>query len=222
MLSGGLRRSRRVILAVVMSAWAVLATAVLERAWLPEAVAGALAGQLGERMGLLEDIFGGVEPDPARLSKVARNLVESMADVVEGWGAAGVIKRAPDLRELGIGPHGNRHLDAMGRYQMCNAVLMLQLQNPAYQQDTNARVSAVFGLSAVTMAVLYLREPFMAGGGDPADIEAYLAGPTFEPLVQAMQSDDGTPERAEAACEPVVIELLREPISQLGPPPESP
>jgi hypothetical protein len=184
-----------------------------ELAWLPPQVAEGAALQLAERMRLL----GEAEPDEARLLEAARRVVGSMVEVLHAWGVDGVLERAPDPPGLEIAAAGDALLDAMARYQICNLLLALQLEDPAYREDMNARITSVFGLSAVTLAVVRLREPFHAGGGDDAAIEAHLAGPALEPLFAAIQQEPQTRARAEEGCEPVVFALLEEPLSQLGP-----
>ena len=73
-----------------------------------------------------------------------------MVDVVDGWGVDGVLERAPELPGLEIAAAEDPFLDAMARYQVCNLLLALQLEDPAYREDMNIRITSVFGLSAVT------------------------------------------------------------------------
>lgn len=185
-----------------------------QEAWLPPPVAEGMTRQLAERMRTL----GEGEPDEERLMAGAREVVGSIAQVLETWGLDGVHERAPSFPTFTIPPAGNRHLDAMARYHVCIMVLYLQFEDPALQSDVNARVTSVFGLTALTMAIVRLREPFVAGGGDDTAIEAYLAGPALEPILAALQTDPEARSAAETSCRPVVVSLLEEPLSRLGPP----
>lgn len=185
-----------------------------QEAWLPPPVAEGLAAQLAERMRTL----GEGEPDEERLTAGAQGVVGSLAEQLEAWGLDGVHERAPSLPGFTVPPAGNRHLEAMARYHVCIMVLYLQLEDPAFADDANARVTSVFGLTALTMAVVRLREPFVADGGDDTAIEAYLAGPALEPILAALQTDPAARSAAEESCRPVVVQLLEEPLSQLGAP----
>ena len=186
------------------------------RSWLPPQVARAAVEQLTERMGLLDGLFGGGEPDLERLRAGSRMLIGSMAESVEGWGADGVVERAPELAGLGLGVAPNPYLDAMARYHVCNLVLMLQLDNPAYQDDANRRITSTLGLSAVAIVAIYLRQPFIESGGDNAAIEAHLTGPSFAQVFQAVQAGGKALEQAETECQPVVVALLEQPLALLA------
>ena len=70
----------------------------------------------------------------------------------------------------------SRSLDAMAHYQICNLVLMVQLQDPHFAEDEDAKMTSVTGLTAFTLAVLYLRHPFLEAGGSDREIEAFLTG----------------------------------------------
>jgi len=47
--------------------------------------------------------------------------------------------------------------------------------------------------------------------GDPG-----VAGPALEPALAALQSDPAARAVAEAACQPVILALLEEPLERLG------
>jgi hypothetical protein len=91
----------------------------------------------------------------------------------------------------------DRHLDAMARYQLCNLVLFRQFESVG-----------AFGLTAVTLAVVYLMQPFVAGGGSPDRVEAFLTGATMEKVNSAIQEKPELLTHVERQCEPVVGELL--------------
>lgn len=183
------------------------------RSWLPPQVEQAAAEQLAERMVLLGGLIGSGEPDLERIQAASRTLIGSMAELIEGWGVDRVVKRAPELAGLGLGVASNPYLDALARYHVCNMVLMLQLDNPAYQDDTDRRIASTFGLSAVTIVSIYLRQPFIESGGNNAAIEAHLTGPSFTQVFQAVQAGGQALEQAETECQPVVVALLEKPLA---------
>lgn len=184
-----------------------------QASWLPPELADAVVQQLAERIALVPEMFDGREPSAEQRLAVARRMIGEMAGVITGWGVEETLARAPEITAVKIGPAGNPYLDAMARYQVCNMLLYLQLRDPAYNEDVNIRVTSVFGLSAVTLAVLSLREPLVAGGGDPATIEAHLSGPMLEPALQALQTDAARRARVEAECRPTIIALLEKPLT---------
>lgn len=183
--------------------------------WLPPEIAEGAAQQLAERMRLLPELLGGEHPDDERVLVGARQMIGAIAEVLGSWGSDGVLERAPELAALDVPSTGDRYLDAMARYQVCNFLLYLQLEDPAYNSDLDTRIASVFGLSSVTLTVLSLREPFLAAGGTPAAVEAHLSGPTLEPALQSLRSDADARAAAEADCQPVVAALLEEPLSRL-------
>ncbi|MGD8816478.1 MAG: hypothetical protein PVJ51_04780 [Acidobacteriota bacterium] len=191
-------------------------SAAQDATWLPPEIAEGAAQQLADRMRLLPELLGGESPDDERVLVGTRQMIGAIADVLESWGSGGVLERAPELAALNVPSTGDQYLDAMAHYQVCNLLLYLQLEDPAYNEDLDTRITSVFGLSAITLAVLSLREPFLAAGGTPAAVEAHLSGPTLEPALQSLQSDADARAAAEADCQPVVVALLEEPLSGLG------
>lgn len=189
------------------------AAAAQQASWLPPRVAEGAAQQLAERMRLLS----AGESDGERVLAGARELVDAIAGVITEWGVDGVLARAPEQTAFEIPSAGDRYLDAMARYQVCNLLLFVQLQDPAFQDDANAKVTSVFGLSAVTLALLSLREPFLADGGDETAIEAHLTGPALEPALAAVQGDPEARASVEERCGKVVVELIEEPLARLRP-----
>jgi hypothetical protein len=179
--------------------------------WLPPRVADGMATQLAGRM---RELVPG-EPDDARLLAGARQVVAAMAKELDRWGVEGVVERAPSFAGVPLPAADNRYLDAMARYQLCNAVLFVQSEDPAFRDDRNTRTTSVFGLSAVTMAIVRLREPFVAADGDPGAIEAHLTSPAFESVVAALQTEPKIRSAVEAGCQPVTVALLENPLSGL-------
>lgn len=183
-----------------------------ESSWLPPPVEEGTVQQLAERMKLL----GEGPSNEERILAAARTTVAAIREILEGWGETGVLERTPELPDLELPASGDRYLDAMTHYQICNTILMLQLNDPAFQDDQNARITSVFGLTAVTMAMVYLRHPFVSQGGDHAEIEAHLTSLGLERAFQGIQTNAELREHAESGCLPVLIELLEKPLQSLG------
>jgi len=181
-------------------------------AWLPGAVAEGAAEQLAGR--LAEAGFG-VER-PAARTEAAQAVVAGLRDTLEAWGADGTLARAPEFPELPVPRVEDRRLDAMARWHVCNLVLFLQLADPAFAEDVNARLTGALGLTGVTLAVLRLRQPFLAAGGDAGAIEKLLAGTGMEPVLDRLQSDPDSRGHAEMQCQAPVVELLERPLANLA------
>jgi hypothetical protein len=171
-------------------------------AWLPQAVQQGMAEQLADR---LTTIGPGRPKDPAGLLGGSRKQVLEIAGRLDSWGKA-VVERAPRFPKLTLPPTRDRHLDAMGRYQLCNLVLLRQFETTSHTVETR-RVGAV-GLTAVTMAIVYLREPFVAGGGPPEGIEAFLTSPAMGRLTSQLQTQPDLMSHVEEQCGTVVAALF--------------
>lgn len=188
-----------------------VAVAAAESSWLPPRVEQGMVQQLAKRITLLDD----GTPKKEKILLAARKTVSTMKEIVDSWGVSGVLERAPELSALNLPTTDDRYLDAMIRYQICNALLVTQLQHPAFQGNQSARITSVFGLTGITMVVVRLREPFVGEGGDQAEIEARLTSPGLEPTYQAIQADAELRRHAESACQPVLNELLEKPLTSL-------
>jgi len=199
-------------LAIVLLLALPLAAAAAESSWLPPAVAEGAAQQLAERLSELAPPGAG---DTERLAR-ARDLISEMRSEIDGWGEAGVLAQAPAFPDLSLPRSGEPHLDAMGRYQVCNLILFRQLLDPALADDSDARSSAALGLTAMTLATVYLRQPFVAQGGDPAAIEAYLTGDAMSAVFDHLQADPALLAKAQQSCGPLIVELLAGPLERLG------
>jgi len=171
--------------------------------WLPPAVEDGAARQLAARMG--EIGFGGL--DEAQALDGARQTVDAMATQIETMGEEGVLENAPTFPGLELPRAGQRHLDAMAGYQMCNVVLFLQ-HAERDQRDENSRVTAVVGLTSIMLAVVSLRHPFLAEGHEQAEIEAFLTGPAMNPPFERIQQDPTVREAVEDQCTPALLALL--------------
>lgn len=196
-----MRRSAvRIITLVALS---VGAAAPAAAQWLPPYVAEGMAQQLAGRFGSLGEVT-----DPEGLVESARDLVTAMRGTIEAWGVEGTLDRAPRFERFTVPSSGNRYLDAMGGYSVCSLLLLRQLESPAFAENKNARFTSVLGLSSLTLAMIRLREPFVAAGGTDPEMEAYLAGADLEPVFAAIQEDEELLADAEAHCTPVVVASL--------------
>jgi len=182
---------------------AVLAALPAGAEWLPPQVAEGAAQQLAGRLAT----FGEVS-DRERLVEGARGVLGAMVGTIEAWGVDGTVERAPEFERFSLPSSGDRYLDAMGAYSVCSLLLLRQFQSPEFADDQNARFTSTLGLSSLTLAIVRLREPFVAGGGTQPQIEAYLTGADLEPIFQTIQNDATWLADAEARCSPVVLESL--------------
>ncbi len=197
---------------LILAAAFPAAAAESEEDWLPARVEQGAVEQLAARLAQAE-----LGPDDAAgRRRGAQAVVDGLRTTLEGWGTAGVLERAPTFPGLGVPAADERHLDAMVRYQICTVVLVLQLRDPEMAADLNLRLTGVLGLTAMTLAEVYLRRPFVAAGGDPDAIEATLTDPGLQPVLDRLQSDAEARRVTEARCQPVVVDLLTEPIERLG------
>lgn len=191
------RTARALALVLVVGGAASLAA---QAAWLPDEAERAMAGQLADRLTSISK-----PRDPAGLAEATRKIVQAVRGQLESWTAQGALDKAPAFPMLKMPSANNRHLDAMARYQLCNLVLFRQFESAADAQDR--RVGA-FGLTAVTMAVVYLMPPFVAAGGNPDRVEAFLTGAPMERVNTDIQQKPDLLAHVERQCEPIVGELL--------------
>ncbi len=153
--------------AMICLSAAAVAVAVAQPSWLPPELEEGAAQQLSARVSEI----GAGRTDETRLT-AARQLVGRVRERLESWGAEGTLERAPSFPELDVPDSGRRWLDGMARYQVCNAILMVQLQDPGFAEDEDAKMTSVVGLTAFTLASLYLRHSFLDAGGNDGEIEA--------------------------------------------------
>ena len=180
--------------------------------WLPAAVEESAAEQLAGRFGVLRR--GAAKEKENREEAVL--FTRALRDVVEGWGVDGVLERAPDFPGLTLPPLRDRYLDAMQRYTVCNLLLFRQTEHADFAEDFNARFTGTVGLSGLTFAMVRLREPFVAAGGSNEQIERAMTRAELEPVFDRLQSDEAARNAAEAACQPVVVELLEQPLREFS------
>ena len=179
---------------------AVSVAATAQENWLPPPVEDGAIDQLAGRLAAISR-----PRDPRGLTEGARKLVLAVRGQLDAWTLAGTLKRAPAFPRLELPAAPERYLDAMGRYQICNVVLLRQFESGA--DDDSRRVGAL-GLTAITLAMLHLRQPYMANGGSNEGLEAFLTSAPMAGLLEKMQGTPALLSHVETECEPVVQDLL--------------
>ncbi len=179
------------------------AQAIAADDWLPSNVENALVQQLAER--LSEAGFEG-DSEPQRVQGATR-AIGDMRNYLEQIGETGILEKAPKFDLVSLPVARQKYLDAMASFNMCNLVLLLQHMERA-DRDQNSRITAAVGLSAVTLAIIYLRQPFAAGGGKPQDIEAFLTSDEMEPASRLIQTQEAVRQHVEERCSPFIVQFL--------------
>lgn len=172
--------------------------------WLPPSVAKIVTQQLVER---LEQIDLGWSRE--RATGAATSVVASIARRLEAAGEAEVLKRAPALAPLNLPSSGDARLDAMARYQMCVSVYYVRHELRAKEASEDARIAAVMGLTAGSMAMLYLRQRLVDAAVPEDRIEKFLTGDSFERSLQRMQRDAAVLMAIQEECAPVFRALIQ-------------
>lgn len=176
--------------------------------WLPPPVAEMMAGKLYDRTKATA-VFGAV-PDE-RLRENARLTVDALSARFAGWGEKAVREHAPALRSLGLPEAKQPHLDAMARYFTCAGVYeVLHLRDAFAKAEQDERVLAAMAPTGFSMAMLYLRTPYLDSGGTDAQMEAAMTSPQMEPILATLQEDVKLLEAAYRECSPVVTWLMKE------------
>jgi len=191
--------SARALAASLAFACAV-AVAGAQETWLPAGAERMMAAQLAGRLTSISK-----PRDAAGLEQGTRKIVQAVRGQLEAWTARGALDKAPTFPMLKLPSADDRHLDAMARFQLCNLVLFRQFESADDAQDR--RVGAL-GLTAVTLAVVYLMQPFVAGGGSPGQVEAFLTGAPMGRVSDEVQQKPDLLAHVEGQCEPLVGELL--------------
>lgn len=179
--------------------------------WLPAPVEDGAARQLADRLLAL----GEPTSDAERVLGGAREMVRRMRDAVDGWGADGALRRAPAFADLAVPGAAQPALFAMGSWSICNLDLYLRYDEAIRAGDAGAALAPALGLTAVTMVILRLREPFVAAGGVQPQIEAHLTSPEFEALLASIQGSEPLRAAARDGCAPALRELLAGPLDYL-------
>lgn len=202
-----LRLAVRIVLAAVVAlgpSAAASAQPAEKGNWMPPEGEEILVKQLA---GLLKEAAPAESADEAALMERARAAVRRQRARVEAWSEKGLLERTPDLARLGMPKSGDAVLDAIGHYQMCNAILYMRHVDRARESDPAARLAAVDGLNAMTLAVLYLGRDFLLGGNQ-ARMEGFLTGPEMEAILNRIQDRPELREYAAGQCRPVVTALI--------------
>ncbi len=190
-------------LSVSAAVWICLCAPVAaQQSWLPPEAEDGAARQLATRVAEI----GVGRTDETRLS-AARQLVIRVRERLESWGEEAV-DHAPRFDELDLPESGRLSLDAMARYQVCNMVLMIQLQDPDFANDEDAKISSVSGLTAFTLAAMYLRHPFLGAGGNDGEIEAFLTSERMGSVLETIQTEPAARAHAERQCAPPLKALV--------------
>lgn len=181
--------------------------------WLPPGILNSLTQQLAGRM---KQLGLGPAKDEQKLLAGAQNMILAMAADLDGRGEDEIEKLAPTFTGFELPRAGQRELDLMVRYYMCNLPLFLQLKDPAFKDDLNARLTSTLGLAEITMVIGYLRQPFVTAGNDVKEIEAHLTDPNLEPIFIQVQKDPKLRAGVEKSCQPVISTLLEGPLKAVG------
>ncbi len=205
-----MRKIPTVLLALALTPFFGLAQ---DSSWLPPNVAENLARQLADRM---KQTGLGPAGGQEKLLAGTRRMVAAIQADLEDRGEKGIADLAPTFSDLELPQSGQRELDLMLRYNVCNLALYRQLQDPAFRDDTNAQVTSTLGLTALTMVIGFLREPFVAAGNDPKQIEQHLTDSRLQPIFDRIQENLEVRAAVEQTCRPVVTTLLDKPLSELG------
>lgn len=185
----------------------VSAIVAAQSSWLPPEAQDGAARQLAARVAEI----GAGRTDETRLAG-AHQLVARVRERLESWGGE-TSDHAPRFAELDVPESGRPLLDAMARFQICNMVLMIQLQDPDFADDEDAKMTSVAGLTAFTLAVLYLRDPFLGADGTDGEIEAFLTSESMGSILEQIQSVPEARAHIESECTPP-LKALVEPSAQ--------
>jgi hypothetical protein len=197
----------RVAMALVFAA----GPAAAEPSWLPTPVEEGAAQQLADRLLALGD----TSSDAEQVLGGAREMLRRMRDAVDAWGAEGARRRAPEFAGLSLPGAARPSLFAMGAWSVCNLDLYLAYDEATRTGDAGAALAPALGLTAVTLVILRLREPFLGEGGAQPEIEAHLTSPEFEALLASIQSTPPLRAAVREGCAPALGELLAGPLDYL-------
>lgn len=192
----------RILMVAVLVALAGAARPGGAQDWLPPAVVDGLSQQLYDRLAAIEEA---PDDDPAEALGRVRDGVLRLRAAVDDWGDEGVFARAPSFGRLDVPRSGQRHLDAMARYQLCNAMLIRQLLE---EEDAERQRVAMIGVTGLTVAIMFLRDPFITQGGSHAQIESFLTSEAMEREFTRIQQSRALRDHVDEACAPTVATLI--------------
>lgn len=178
------------------------ATQLAQTDWLPPAVQDAVAEQL---LGRLEELE--LQWTEERMTNAARATVAAIREKLETWTVRQVLDRAPALAHLELPASGNTPLDAMLRYHVCTGVAMIRHERRAVETREPARIAAVAGMAAGSMALLYLRDDYLKAGGEEAQIEKFLTMTALQPALDRLQTNPDDMRTADQECSAVLGEI---------------
>jgi len=170
--------------------------------WLTPPMEQGLTQQLAGRLASIEPR---PPADKGAVSESARQAVRAIGAHLGSWTDAVVIARAPAFPQLTMPTAKEPLLNAMAAYQMCTATQFMRFE---LDKDSENRRATVLGLTAMTMAVLRLRRPFLASGGSDEGIEAFLTSEPLGAVLEAVQATPALLAHVEGQCRPVVEELV--------------
>lgn len=174
--------------------------------WLPAEVEQGLVNQLVRRMPKTNPTTA---ENPERASQIARTLVQGFAKSLEAWTDSLALEWAPTFPQFKLPAANQRHLDAMARFQVCNLVYLKQFESG---KEVDGLRRSSLGLTAMTMAILRLRQPFLKAGGSSEQIETFLTSPPMAKVFDEIQSSADLAAHAEKQCQGVLWELTMKPM----------
>ena len=152
--------------------------------WLPPEAEEGIARQLAERLAEISTAPAG---EAGALLERARKDVRRQRERLESWGPKATLERAPDLARLEMPKSDDKRLDAMARYQMCNAILFIRHLTRGQVKDPAAKLAAAEGLAGITMAVLYVGNPILVADGTDERVKAFLTNDAQEAVLNRVQ-----------------------------------
>lgn len=191
--------SHQAVAVLVASTAAVISA---QGTWLPPEVEQGLVKQLVGRMAKTNPATA---EDPERASRTAGSIVQNLAKDLGSWTDSVALEWAPTFPLLRLPTANQQHLDAMSRYQVCNLVYFRQFES---SKDVEVLRRSALGLTAMTMAVLRLRQPFVKAGGTDERIEAFLTSPPMAKVLDEIQLSSDLAAHAERQCQGVLWELI--------------
>jgi hypothetical protein len=184
---------------------ACVTTIAAQEPWLPSQIEQGLADQLAERLTAVDP---GKTPDQAAIRQAAVRAVQAAARQLGAWTDRVAVEKAPVFPQINWVKATERHLDAMGRFQVCNLTLFPQFESGS---DPGSRRAGALGLTAITMAIVRLRQPFLAAGGNHDAIEAFLTSAAMAAVLEDVQKQAALQAHVKTQCAPVLRELLGTP-----------
>lgn len=97
-----------------------------------------------------------------------------------------IVANAPRFRTPGYPEHKDQKLDAMGRYQMCNAVFTIVLPPNHQPSTTDLHFAFAVGTISSTLAIFYLQT---TRDQPMSTFEAYAVSEPMNVLIQRMQRE---------------------------------